>query len=56
MLILDKYYVVCEKRTLLNSEFKQWLDFPYVKIKDKSESDSIMESIGQPLLPDSVFK
>ena len=56
LLFLDKYFVVCEKKTVLNSSFKVWLDKPFVKKEDKQLSDSIMKDVGLSTLPDSIFK
>ena len=56
LLFLDKYFVVCEKKTVLNSSFKVWLDKPFVKKEDKQLSDSIMKEVGLSTLPDSIFK
>ncbi|MEZ7675281.1 hypothetical protein O3603_08080 [Prevotella sp. 20925_1_30] len=56
MLILDKYYVVCEHRTIFNTAFKSWLKKPYVKQEDKWLSDSLMNELGLPLLPNYIIK
>lgn len=56
MLILDKYYVVCEHRTIFNTAFKNWLQKPYVKQEDKWLSDSLMNELGLPLLPNYIIK
>jgi len=56
LLFLDNYFVVCEKKTVLNSSFKVWLDKPFVKKEDKQLSDSIMKEVGLSTLPDSIFK
>lgn len=56
MLILDKYYVVCEHRTIFNTAFKNWLKKPYVKQEDKWLSDSLMNELGLPLLPNYIIK
>ena len=56
MLILDKYYVVCEHRTLFNTAFKNWLKNPYVKKEDKWLSDSLMNELDLPLLPNHIIK
>lgn len=55
IIFLDKYYVIYEKRTLYNSSFKQWLEFPYLLEEDKVLSDSLMNDIGLKALPDSLF-
>ena len=56
MLILDKYYVVCEHRTIFNTAFKNWLKNPYVKKEDKWLSDSLMNELDLPLLPNHIIK
>lgn len=56
MLILDKYYVVCEHRTIFNTAFKNWLKNPYVKKEDKWLSDSLMNELDLPSLPNHIIK
>ena len=48
-LALDKYYVVYEKRSLYNSDFKAFLPNNGVLASDKILSDSLRTDIG--LLP-----
>lgn len=53
--LLDKYYVMKEKRTLYFSEFRKWLQPPYPQKKDQALSDSLRQDLGLPVLPDSLF-
>ena len=53
--LLDKYYVMKEKRTLYFSEFRKWLQPPYPQKRDQALSDSLRQDIGLPVLPDSLF-
>ena len=53
--LLDKYYVMKEKRTLYFSGFRKWLQPPYPQKRDQALSDSLRQDLGLPVLPDSVF-
>lgn len=53
--LLDKYYVMKEKRTLYFSGFRQWLQQPYPQKRDQALSDSLRQDLGLPVLPDSLF-
>ena len=53
--LLDKYYVMKEKRTLYFSGFRKWLQQPYPQKKDQALSDSLRQDLGLPVLPDSLF-
>ena len=53
--LLDKYYVMKEKRTLYFSGFRKWLQQPYPQKRDQALSDSLRQDLGLPVLPDSLF-
>jgi hypothetical protein len=54
---LDKYYVIYERKSLYNSQFRKWpkLQIKGVSIKDKQLSDSLRIDIGLPPLAENEF-